>query len=65
MSAHKKNRDQFANEDKPIIRFNREVKLFTRDGIAITDEQAVFHWDETDSDWTMGAYDEMAGRMLK
>lgn len=60
MSAHKRNLDQIKNEGKPVIRFNREVQLFTRDGVAITYEKAKAHWDAIDSDWSMGAYNEMA-----
>lgn len=70
MKTKSKNKDQFTNEGKPVIRFVSEVQLFTRStpkeptGIAITDEQARRHWDALDSDWTTGAYQEMARRVM-
>jgi hypothetical protein len=65
-----KNRHQIANEGKPVIRYVENVKVFTRStpsepcGVAITDDQARNHWDALDSDWTMGAYNEMARRVM-
>lgn len=50
---------------KPVIRFVLEVQLFTKDGAYISDEQVLAHWDATDADWSQGAHDEMARRMLK
>lgn len=70
MKTKSKNKSQFDNEGKPVIRYVENVKLFTRStkkepsGIAISDEQARKHWSALDSDWTMGAYNEMARRAM-
>lgn len=52
-------------KSKPEISYDRETKCFRQDGKPITDDQALERWEAIDSDWTMGAFDEMTERVLE
>ncbi len=58
------NTHPFANEGKPVIRYNHDTEIFTRNGVFITDAKAREHWDQLDSDWSFGAHTEMTKRIL-
>lgn len=49
---------------KPIIRYIREVELFTADGDFITEEKAREIWEAATGDWTQAAFQEMSRRVM-
>lgn len=49
---------------KPIIRYIREVELFTANGDFITDDKAREIWDNGTGDWSQGAHQEMSRRVM-
>lgn len=49
---------------KPIIRWNPDVQLFTINGDFLPDDKAREIWDEGSGDWSHGAYQEMARRVM-
>ena len=50
---------------RPQIGWNTDLGQFTKDNILIDSFEARQRWDATDSDWTSGAYTEMAARVMK
>jgi hypothetical protein len=49
---------------KSEIRFDHKLKRFILNGKRISEAQAHERWDACDSDWTQGAYLEMALRVM-
>lgn len=44
---------------KPEMSYDRDTESFERDGKRIGRQQAVDHWVDVDSEWTMGAHNRM------
>lgn len=49
---------------KPAITYCRLQGNFYKDGVEITDDEAREIWDAGTGDWSMGAFEKMAQRVL-
>lgn len=49
---------------KPRISYCRLQGYFWKDGVEITDDEAREIWDAGNGDWSQGAYQEMARRVM-